>query len=354
MKINLKFFKNLKTLPADEFISNVLYDSKFGYYNSKLPFGEKGDFITSPKISYLFSEMVAIWLISTWEMFRRPKNFNIIELGPGDCSLTKTLLNTFKNFPEFNSSKTMYLYEKSNYLKKIQKKNILNKEVKWINNFDKIKKGPVIFFGNEFFDAIPIKQFKKKKGSLFEKNYTIDQDYKIKEVFKKASDSDVKIIKSYSALKNLRFVELPKLGLDELTKIIKKIKKLRGCILMIDYGYLKSNNQNTLQSVMGHKKNRLLNNLGKADITSHVNFPLLKEFFKKKNLEIKNIISQKEFLENMGILKRAEIISKKMKFSEQSNLYLRLKRLLNPGLMGHLFKVILAHKTNFNNFAGFK
>ena len=56
----------------------------------------------------------------------------------------------------------------------------------------------------------------------------------------------------------------------------------------------------------------------------------------------------------MGILKRAEIISNKMKFSEQSNLYLRLKRLLNPRLMGNLFKVILAHKTNFNNFAGFK
>ena len=354
MKSNLKFFKKLKTLPADEFFGNVLYDSKFGYYNSKLPFGEKGDFITSPKISYLFSEMIAIWLISTWEIFGRPKTFNIIELGPGDCSLTKTLINTFKNFPEFNSSKKIYLYEKSNYLKKIQKKNILNKEVRWINNFDKIKKGPVIFFGNEFFDAIPIKQFKNDKGSLFEKNYTINQDYKIKEVFKKASDSNVKIVKSFKTLKNLRFIELPKLGLDELTKIIKKIKKSSGCILMIDYGYLKSNNQSTLQSVMGHKKNNLLNNLGKADITSHVNFPLLKEFFKKKKLKIKNIISQKEFLENMGILKRAEIISNKMKFSEQSNLYLRLKRLLNPSLMGNLFKVILAYETNFNSFAGFK
>ena len=53
----------------------------------------------------------------------------------------------------------------------IQKKNILSKDIKWINNFDNIKKGPVIFFGNEFFDAIPIKQFKKIKGFLFEKNY---------------------------------------------------------------------------------------------------------------------------------------------------------------------------------------
>ena len=54
MKSNLKFFKKFKTLPADEFFGNVLYDSNFGYYNSKLPFGEKGDFITSPKFLIYF------------------------------------------------------------------------------------------------------------------------------------------------------------------------------------------------------------------------------------------------------------------------------------------------------------
>ena len=130
--------------------------------------------------------------------------------------------------------------------------------------------------------------------------------------------------------------------------------KLKGCILMIDYGYLRPNNQNTLQSVMKHQKNSLLNNLGKADITSHVNFSLLNEFFLKNNFKIKDIITQKQFLENMGILERAKIIAKKMKFSEQSNLYLRLKRLLSPKLMGNLFKVILAYKLSNNNFAGFK
>tara|TARA_Y200000002_G_scaffold373227_1_gene372018 strand:- start:1275 stop:2339 length:1065 start_codon:yes stop_codon:yes gene_type:complete len=354
MKSNLKFFRKTKILPIDKFFSNVLYDNKFGYYNSKFPFGEKGDFITSPKISILFSEMIAIWLIATWELFGKPKYFNIIELGPGDGSLTKILLNSFKKFPKFNSSKKIFLYEESKFLKRIQKKNILDKSVKWINNFDKIKKGPVIFFGNEFFDAIPIKQFVKKKKFLFEKNYTFDQNYKIKEVFKKATNSNIKIIESYKSFKKLRFIELPALGLKEMKKITKKISKLNGCILMIDYGYLKPNNQNTLQSVIMHKKNSLLENLGKADITSHVNFSLLKEFFQKNDLKIKEIITQKEFLENMGILERAEIIAKKMKFREQSNLYSRLKRLLNPASMGNLFKVILAYNLNNNNFAGFK
>ena len=105
---------------------------------------------------------------------------------------------------------------------------------------------------------------------------------------------------------------------------------------------------------MKHKKNKLLLNLGKADITSHVNFELLREFFSKNNLKVKNIITQKKFLETLGIIKRAEILSKKMKFKEQSNLYLRLKRLLNPKLMGHLFKVVLAYNFNKDNFIGFE
>jgi cyclopropane-fatty-acyl-phospholipid synthase len=79
----------------------------------------------------------------------------------------------------------------------------------------------------------------------------------------------------------------------------------------------------------------------------------LNEFFSKNNLKIKSIITQKKFLENMGILERAKIISKRMNFSEQSDLYFRLRRLLSPSSMGNLFKVILAYKLKKDNFAGF-
>ncbi len=353
MKTNKIFFKNSKILTVDRFLNNVLYDKKFGYYSSRIPFGEKGDFITSPKITSLFSEIIAIWIIACWESFGKPKNFNVVELGPGDGSLSRILLKSFKKFPEFNAVKKLFLYEESKYLIKIQKKKI-NKGAKWICNLNEIKNGPVIFFGNEFFDAIPIKQFKKIKNSLFEKNYTLDKNFHIKQVFKKASVSHSKIIESYESLKNLKFIEYPKLGLEELRKITKKICRLKGCVLLIDYGYLKPNNQNTLQSVKRHKKNNLFSNLGAADITSHVNFNLLNEFFSKNDLKTKNIITQKEFLETMGIWDRAKILAKKMKFTEQSDLYLRIQRLLNPKYMGELFKVILAYKFDNNTFAGFK
>tara|TARA_B110000211_G_scaffold232461_1_gene296276 strand:+ start:783 stop:1847 length:1065 start_codon:yes stop_codon:yes gene_type:complete len=353
MKSNLKFFKKNKSLPIDKFFQSVLYDQKFGYYATKQPFGEKGDFITAPKISILFSEIIAVWIISTWEFFGKPKNFNIIELGPGDGSLSKTLIEVFRRFPKFNSAKKIYLYETSNLLKNLQKKNIQKNQVKWIKNFKDINDGPVIFFGNEFFDAIPIKQFKRENGHLFEKYFTLDKNNQILEIYKKASKKDITHINSYKSLKNLKFIEFPKYGLLELKKIIKKILKSKGCLLMIDYGYLKPGNQNTLQSVIRHKKNYLLNNLGNADITSHVNFKLLIEFFLKSNLKVKKIMTQEKFLKNMGIIKRAETISKKMRFRDQSNMYLRIKRLLSPKLMGELFKVVLAYNSKSNKFFGF-
>ena len=97
-----------------------------------------------------------------------------------------------------------------------------------------------------------------------------------------------------------------------------------------------------------------MNNLGKADITSLVNFKLLNKNIIKNNLKVKKIVTQKFFLEKMGILERANQLSQKMSFKEQANLYLRLKRLLDKKLMGDLFKVIFAYKSKKNNFLGFK
>ena len=353
MKPNQIFFKKSKILPTDKFFRNVLYDKKFGYYTSQMPFGKNGDFITSPKISSIFSEIIAIWIVSSWETFGKPKNFNIVELGPGDGSLANTLLKTLKKFPEFNSIKNMFLLEKSVFLRKVQRKKISNKDVKWIDSLNKIKKGPIVFFGNEFFDAIPIKQFKRKKNLLHEKYLFLNKNYQIKEIFKKAAYQDIKKINSYKTFKNLKFIEYPKSGLIELQKVINKIEKSKGCLLLIDYGYTKSNNKNTLQSVFKHKKNFIFNNLGKADVTSHVNFKLLEEFFLKNKLSIKKTVTQRLFLQNMGIKERANIIAKKMNFREQSNIYLRLKRLLSPNLMGNLFKVILAHNFKTDKYFGF-
>jgi NADH dehydrogenase [ubiquinone] 1 alpha subcomplex assembly factor 7 len=354
MTIKQNYFNNSKILPVDKFLDNVLFDKKNGYYSSKIPFGSEGDFITAPGISNLFSEIIGIWLVSTWNILGKPKKFNLVELGPGDGCLTKVLLKTFQKFPDFNKATNIYLYERSKFLINLQKQNINTSKVKWIKNFKNIKKGPVIFFGNEFFDAIPVKQFFRNGKFLLEKYYTLDENNKIKEIYKNASAKNISTIKKFKILKKLNFIEFPELGLDELKEMIKKIYKLEGGLLLVDYGYLKPANKNTIQSIIEHKKNNILDNLGKADITSLVNFKLLKEHFIKNNLKVKKIVTQKFFLEKMGIMERANNISKKMNFKQQSNLYLRLKRLLDKNLMGDLFKVIFAYKSKKNNFLGFK
>ena len=93
----------------------------------KNPFGLKGDFITAPNISRMFSEMIAVWILGFWENLGTPKKINLVELGAGNGEMMKIFLETFKKFPAFLSSCNILIHEKSLKLKKIQK-NKLDKE----------------------------------------------------------------------------------------------------------------------------------------------------------------------------------------------------------------------------------
>ena len=118
--MKLKKFHNL---PLDKFIDLSLYDKKFGFYMKKNPFGRKGDFITAPNISRVFSEMIAIWIISFWQSLGSPTKFNLVELGAGNGEMMKILIESFQNFPSFFKSCNFIIHEKSPSLIKIQKKN---------------------------------------------------------------------------------------------------------------------------------------------------------------------------------------------------------------------------------------
>ena len=122
MKSINKYFPKSKEIPIDRFIENALYDKEYGYYSKKIPFGKYGDFITSPEISFLFSEIIALWVVALWEHLDRPKIFNVIELGPGSGEMGSVLIRVFKKFPDFYNSINIFLYEKSKSLKKLQKK----------------------------------------------------------------------------------------------------------------------------------------------------------------------------------------------------------------------------------------
>ena len=162
--------KNNDSFTLDKFIEESLYNKTSGYYMKKNPFGKKGDFITSPNISVLFSEMIAIWVVSFWQNLGCPKEFNLIELGAGNGEMMKVLVNTFDKFPIFKNSCHIKILERSKLLKKKQKVNINKKNIQWLNDLSELDNLPCIFLANEFFDALPIKQFIKKEKKWFERH----------------------------------------------------------------------------------------------------------------------------------------------------------------------------------------
>ena len=340
-------------IPLDKFIDYCLYDKKNGYYMNSNPFGITGDFTTAPNISRLFSEMVAIWTISFWESLGSPKKFNLIELGAGNGEMMKVMIESFKKFPFFISRCTIFIYEKSPKLIKEQRKNIKFKNIKWITSLEKLNKSPSIYLANEFFDALPIKQFSKSKKIWFEKFVHFYNNKKAKFTNKRIDIKKVEKKINYKFSEKQNFLEYSPLGFKYLKDIFKFIKKNNGGLLIIDYGYFDKRMQNTLQAIYKKKYSKVLENIGKSDITYNINYYFIKkiaENFKELNI---NFTSQKEFLTNLGIRQRAEIICKNKTFSETSDIFYRLKRLIDKKEMGDLFKVMLVKKSNNKSQIGF-
>ena len=344
----MKIKKN-DVISLDKFIKESLYNKKFGYYMNKNPFGKKGDFITAPNISILFSEMIAIWIISFWQNLKCPKKFNLIELGAGNGEMMNVLINTFKTFPKFNNACNINVLEKSNLLKKIQKEKIKNKNVKWLKNLDELNNLPSIFIANEFFDALPIKQFIKKKNNWYER-YVKFNNLK-KPIFQDIPFDMMKLEKKLKIKISYKqeFVEYSPLALKYLKIMTTKIKLYDGGILIIDYGYTNKKIKNTLQAISHHKYSNVLDFFGKSDISYNINFSLIDRIIIKLGFFCSLITNQKEFLTRLGIIQRAEILSKNMPFSKKADIYFRLKRLIDKSQMGNLFKVMLI-KNKKNKF----
>ncbi len=341
--------KKKHNLSLDKFIEFSLYDKKHGYYMKKNPFGKNGDFITAPNISRLFSEMIAIWAVSFWQSLGSPRNFNLIELGAGNGEMMRVMVESFKKFPLFFNSCNFIIHEKSPSLIKIQKKKLSEVKVTWVPKISKLKKIPSIFIANEFFDSLAIKQFKKKNNIWFEKFVNIE-DYNKAFFFEK--ELDIKKIEKKIQFKishNQNFIEYSKQGFNYLKNISKIIKKYKGGLLLIDYGFANKRMKDTLQAISNHKFANILENIGNVDITHNINFDIFKKFTKQINGLTNNFTTQQRFLIKMGIKHRAEIISKNQNFLKKSDIYLRLNRLIGEKQMGNLFKVMLV-KNKKNKF----
>ncbi len=333
----------------DKFIEESLYNKKYGYYMKKNPFGKRGDFITAPNISILFSEMIAIWVISFWEKLNCPKKINLVELGAGNGEMMNILVKTFNKFPQFKESCKINILEKSELLKRTQKINIKSKQIKWLNNLTELNNLPSIFLANEFFDALPIKQFLKKEKEWYERcvNFSNNKELEYIDIPFDMQKFEKQI--KFKISHKQTFIEYSPLTTKYLKTIINKIKLNNGGILIIDYAYLEKEMKNTLQAVYNHKYCDVLKGFRSSDITYNLSFNLFNKIVKKLGPCSSQTTTQKKFLTKLGILTRAEILSKNMPFSKKADIYFRIKRLIDEAQMGHLFKVmfITNHKNKF-------
>ena len=112
---------------------------------------------------------------------------------------------------------------------------------------------------------------------------------------------------------------------------------------MIDYGNT-SGVGDTLQAVNNHEIRSVLETPGQSDLSSHVNFNLLKEIANKKNLYVSPLVDQQRFLLKLGIEERLKSLTKNLRSSKAEKVASEIKRLIDPDKMGTLFKVIAITK----------
>ena len=340
---------NKKDLPLDQFIDFALYDKVNGYYMKKNPFGKEGDFITAPNITRLFSEIIAIWVLTFWKSIGSPKKFNLLELGAGNGEMMKVIIETLKNFPECFDNCNFQIHEKSEFLKKRQQLNLKSENIIWIDDIKINNSYPTMFLANEFFDALPIKQFFKRNESWVERFVNLKDEKNAEFNEQPTNIKDIDKDLGFEISKDQEIIEYSPSSFEYLKDISNLIKKNDGGILIIDYGYLNLKMEETLQAIKNHKHSNILEDIGDSDITYNINFNLFKRFidqFDDLNFIITN---QKKFLTSMGIIQRAEIISENIPFSKKSDLFYRIRRLIDEKQMGELFKVMLIkkHKNNF-------
>lgn len=322
------------------------------YYRKKNPFSGSGDFITSPEVSQMFGEMIGLWVYHCWEKMGSPSKFNLVELGPGRGLLMRDALRLSKN-TLMHKAANVFFVDINSLLIEDQKNN--NKDFsdvsfKWIdvNKINQLPKLPTLFIANEFFDALPINQFVKDNVNWKEVIIKIDpQTHKL--FYDKVQIRDIleeQLSYDYKNAGDGSIIEESPQSVSIVKQICNVLIENTGAALFIDYGYdinpasrLATQFYSTLQAIKNHKFVSVLEDIGTADISAHVDFNKLKIIAERNKVNVFGAISQREFLLALSIQTRcSQLIS--MNKNLESILLNQLERLIGENQMGNLFKVL--------------
>ncbi|WP_421782746.1 class I SAM-dependent methyltransferase [Kiloniella litopenaei] len=260
-----------------DYMADVLIAPAHGYYMSNEPFGLSGDFITSPEISQMFGELIGFWCADTWYNMGGPTEIHLVELGPGRGTLMSDLMRAAAMVPGFHQTVKIHLIEVSPKLRKKQKEALSGYDVSWYDDLTDLPKGPCIFIANEFFDALPVRQFERSPKGWCERLVTLNED-ETDLVFtlsppSKAIETIIpqELVDSHEGA----VVELSSIAANVSAQISHHINNYGGAALFVDYGWATPTAKPSLQAIRNHKKHPVLQEPGTADISAFVDFPTL-------------------------------------------------------------------------------
>ena len=335
-------------IPISTFMQIALAHPKHGYYPAHAAIGVDGDFITAPEVSQLFGELVGVWVLQSWLDLEQPLDWQLIELGPGRGTLMSDILRTLKLRPWSLDGVQLHLVETSKPLRATQRETLgpMAMGALWHENIDSIPSGPAILVANEFFDALPIRQFIKLKGIWNERRVTLDETSSERDPpFRFVAEPTLFDVEHEVPLArtaaNGEVVELSSQSRSIAATIGKRLASERGRALIIDYGYAQERHGDTLQALSKHTKLDPLERIGQTDVTAHVDFASIGVAAEHEGARAYGPITQREFLSALGIRARLAALSKAASPAQRQRLERGAERLTSPGEMGDLFRVLV-------------
>ncbi|MDD9875990.1 MAG: SAM-dependent methyltransferase [Magnetovibrio sp.] len=327
-------------LTVAQYMEACLAHPQFGYYHTRDPFGRAGDFITAPEISQMFGELIGLWCVAVWRQIGRPAPFNLIELGPGRGTLMSDALRAAGQDPAFMEALELNLIETSRALRARQREALADYGPIWHHDLASVPDGPVIAVANEFFDALPVRQFERSPEGWRERLVGCGDDGGLRFELSPEPASSLPLPASLATAPAGSVVEVAAASAGVSAALAGRIGRAGGAALIIDYGHAVSAAGDTLQAVKDHAYHEVLSDPGDADLTTHVDFQCLGEAAAKAGTAVYGPRPQGPFLEALGIRQRAEALSATATADQAAEIHSALDRLVSAEQMGRLFLVM--------------
>jgi len=339
-------------MPISRFMAMALGHPQWGYYISRDPFGSAGDFITAPEISQMFGELIGLWCAERWQALGAPNPFILAELGPGRGTLMADALRAGAALPGFSQAVQVHLVETSPVLRAAQKTALGSRPVVWHDHIADLPPGLAITIANEFFDALPIRQFQRGADGWHERMVGC-KDGRLCLLLDPAVTPTSPLAATIERAPNGAIVEVSSARIDIMRALAQNLVKHGGAALIVDYGHGESGPGDTLQAMQAHKFVDILAAPGTADLTAHVDFQALGEAAHQAGARTFGPVTQTAFLNQLGIATRAGSLQQNATPAQAEAVRAALHRLTDRDQMGQLFKVMAVTTAGSDRPPGF-